>query len=211
MKPERRDDDLIARARAGDEAAWAELYRSHAGRLLAWLRTMPSGDAAAAPEDIAADAWLTAARSFQGFTGGSDDFAGWLFSIARNVANNRRRTSIRRATSPHDPALPNGVDWGITHDASQVVLGADATRRLLSHLSPREAEVIACIDVVGLDATATSQALGMSVTAVRVARHRGLKRLRAIVNRDLTTGPARPTGLPDLANTPDRKDLQTDV
>ena len=176
------DDDLITRARAGDEAAWAELYRAHAGRLVVWLRTLPSGDAAAAPEDIAADAWLTAAQNLRKFSGDSDDFAGWLFSIARNVASNRRRTHARRGTSPHDTALPGAVDWGTTSDGTLAINGNDATRRLLSHLSRREAEVIACIDVVGLDATATSHALGISVTAVRVARHRGLKRLRGILS-----------------------------
>lgn len=181
MKSFREDDDLITRARAGDETAWAQLYRDHAGRLIVWLRTSPSGDAAAAPEDIASDAWLTAAQNLGKFSGTSDDFAGWLFSIARNVASNRRRTNARRATSPHDTALP-GVDWGTTEDGSLVINGNDATRRLLGHLSKREAEVIACIDVVGLDATATSHALGMSVTAVRVARHRGLKRLRSILS-----------------------------
>ena len=195
MTSYREDDDLIARARAGDEAAWAELYRGHAGRLIAWLRSSPSGDAAAAPEDIAADSWLTAAQNLAKFSGTSGDFAGWLFSIARNVANNRRRTNARRATSPHDTSQP-GVDWGTTEDGSLVINGSDATRRLLGHLSRREAEVIACIDVVGLDATATSQALGISVTAVRVARHRGLKRLRAILSTQEPASVSTPPGGP---------------
>ncbi len=181
MTLSRDDDELISRARQGDESAWSQLYAAHAGRLVVWLRTMPSGDAACTPEDLAADAWLTAAHSLAKFTGTSDDFAGWLFSIARNVANNRRRTSARRATSPHSTTEPDGVDWGRTDDDSSSVNGQDTTRRLLAHLSRREAEVIACIDVVGLDATATARALGMSVTAVRVARHRGLKRLRAVL------------------------------
>ena len=181
MKVTRDDDELISRARQGDESAWAELYAAHAGRLVVWLRTMPSGDAACPPEDMAADAWLTAAHSLAKFTGTGDDFAGWLFSIARNVANNRRRTNARRATSPHSTTVSDGVDWGSTDDQFSSVNGQDTTRCLFAHLSRREAEVIACIDVVGLDATATSQALGMSVTAVRVARHRGLKRLRAVL------------------------------
>lgn len=181
MKVTREDDELISRARRGDETAWAELYAAHSGRLVVWLRTMPSGDAAWTPEDMAADAWLTAAHSLAKFTGTRDDFAGWLFSIARNVANNRRRTHARRATSPHSTTVSDGVDWGSTDGESSSVEGADTTRRLLAHLSRREAEVIACIDVVGLDAAATSQALGISVTAVRVARHRGLKRLRAVL------------------------------
>jgi RNA polymerase sigma-70 factor (ECF subfamily) len=39
---------------------------------------------------------------------------------------------------------------------------------------------VGCIDVIGLDVATTARALGMSTTAVRVARHRGLRRLRAI-------------------------------
>ena len=183
MGSRREDDDVVARARRGDEEAWAQLYGAHAGRLVVWLRTMPSGDAASAAEDIAADAWLTAAQSLAKFSGTSDDFAGWLFSIARNVAGNRRRTSTRRATHPHATNVPDCIDWGSADDGSLRVNGNDLTRRLLAHLSPREAEVISCIDVVGLDAAATAQALGMSPTAVRVARHRGLKRLRVILAR----------------------------
>lgn len=181
MKVARDDDELISRARQGDQQAWSQLYAAHAGRLVVWLRTIPSGDAACAPEDIAADAWLTAAQHLGKFTGSGDDFGGWLFSIARNVANNRRRTNARRATTPHSTSVPDGVDWGSAADDCSSVDGQDTTRRLLAHLTRREAEVIACIDVVGLDAAATSQALGISVTAVRVARHRGLKRLRALL------------------------------
>jgi RNA polymerase sigma-70 factor (ECF subfamily) len=48
-------------------------------------------------------------------------------------------------------------------------------------LSPREAEVLACLEVVGLDVAATARALEMSPTAVRVARHRALRRLREVL------------------------------
>lgn len=184
MTVRREDDDVIERARNGDDAAWAQLYRDHAGRLVMWLRLLPSGDAAASAEDIAADAWLTAAGSLAKFSGSSDDFAGWLFSIARNVAGNRRRRSTRRATEPHATNVSDGVDWGSVEDPSRRVDGDDLTRRLLAHLSPREAEVVACIDVAGLDTSATSRALGMSATAVRVARHRALRRLRSILDAE---------------------------
>ena len=49
----------------------------------------------------------------------------------------------------------------------------------LSGLPPREREVLACLEVVGLDIATTATALGISATAVRVARHRGLRRLRS--------------------------------
>ena len=47
-------DELVARARTGDEAAWAELYGDHAERLVIWLRHVHHTDPAADAEDIAA-------------------------------------------------------------------------------------------------------------------------------------------------------------
>ena len=52
---------------------------------------------------------------------------------------------------------------------------------MLSRLSRREAQVVACLDVVGLDITGTARALGMSQTAVRVAHHRAIGRLRKLL------------------------------
>lgn len=169
--------DALAGARLGDEDAWAVLYRRHAGRLRVWLTTLSGGDPGAA-EDLAAESWLVAARRIHDFVGDDDDFGGWLFGIARNLARNDRRTQARRATSPVWAESQPDDFWGVVADVEAPVDGADLARRLLGVLPRREAEVIACIDVVGLDVAATSIALGISPVAVRVARHRGLGRLR---------------------------------
>lgn len=198
-------DDLIARARAGDPTAWRELYTLHAGRLIRWLWSMPTSDVAADAEDIAAEAWLTAASKIATFSGDTSDFAGWLFGIARNTALNTRRRSARRATSPHPVDLDQAQPWGITDDGSAEVEGADLTRRLLAHLPTREAEVVASLDVVGLDVAATAQALGISATAVRVARHRGLGRLRKLLPPD--SAPAQQTGVSPSPAAPVTKGL----
>jgi len=99
-----RDDDLIQRAKAGDQEAWRELYRAHAGRLVVWLHTLTGGDAAVSPEDLASEAWLTAADKIGSFEGSSSEFAGYLFGIARLLALNDRRRAGRRRTSAADPA-----------------------------------------------------------------------------------------------------------
>ena len=169
------DDDVISRAKAGDPDAWRDLYRDHAGRLLVWLRSLPSGDSAHGPDDIAAEAWLTAASRIQEFSGSEHGFGGWLFGIARNHAFNARRRTSRRKTWPtdvDDTMTPpeQGADAQISHE--------DYVRRLLATLPRREAEVVACMDVVGLDTAATATALDMTATAVRVTRHRALTRLR---------------------------------
>ena len=56
-----------------------------------------------------------------------------------------------------------------------------AIREKLATLPRRERDVVSCLDVVGLSIADTAEALGMSESAVRVARHRGLKRLRGSV------------------------------
>ena len=178
LSDEDADDEVITRARAGDQRAWAELYEAHAGRLVLWLGSLRHADTAAGPEDVAADAWLTAARRIADFTGDSNDFAGWLFGIARNLTANANRRAARRGTDPSAFETGNTLILGIAEDPLAQISDADSIRRLLAHLSQREAEVVACLDVVGLDTATTAAALGISHTAVRVAHHRALGRLR---------------------------------
>jgi len=181
-----RSDALVSAARTGDQVAWRTLYGLHHRRLTVWLRSLPAGDAMDSPEDIAAEAWLLAAAKLGEFQGSDDDFAGWLFTLARNTAANSHRKSVRRRTEPTDVEASAHEVWGLAPDDIARVDEQDSTRELLSHLSAREAEVVACIDVVGLDVASTARALGMKPTAVRVARHRALVRLRKILaERDL--------------------------
>lgn len=180
MPGARRDGPLVSAARAGDEAAWRELYTRHARRLETWLASLPAGDPSTSPEDVAAEAWLTAAGKIGEFRGSDDDFAGWLFTIARLTLSNRRRTAQRRRTDPREPD-PGDSAWGIAESPEAAVVGQTETRRLLALLSPREAEVVACLEVVGLDVASTARALEMSPTAVRVAPHRALRRLRGLL------------------------------
>ena len=179
------DDDVVRRARAGDQEAWGQLYAAHAGRLVTWLRSLPTGDAAADSEDLAAEAWLTAARRISEFSGDASDFAGWLFGIARHLVWNQRRRTGRRGTVPHAVDLAEPGMWGTSEDTAAVnAVGMDMTRRLLALLPTREAEVVACLDVVGLDVGTVATALGISRTAVRVAHHRALTKLRKLLPAD---------------------------
>jgi RNA polymerase sigma-70 factor (ECF subfamily) len=173
------DDDVVRRAKDGDPSAWRELYAAHAGRLKVWLTTSPTGDPAADADDVAAASWLTAADKIAGFTGTSSDFAGWLFTIARNLTANARRRTARRSTTPF---AADGDDlWGVAPDQTDSVDAAMWARHLLGRLPRREAEVLACVDVGGLSVSATADVLGISEASVRMGRHRGLRRLRALL------------------------------
>lgn len=193
------DDELVSLAKRGSQDAWAQLYALHTGRLIVWLGTLATGDCASAAEDVAAESWLIASQKIACFTGSSSEFAGWLFGIARKVNANGRRKTGRRQTSPHAVGPEDEGLWGRTDGGLPRVEAMDFVRRTLATLSPREAEVVACRDVVGLDVAGTAEALGIRPTAVRIAHHRAHKRLRAtlethaadhprarLINRDVT-------------------------
>ena len=175
----RADDETVTAAKSGDPAAWAELYRAHAGRLQLWLEAR-GGATVEAPEDLAAASWLVAAERIADFTGSSSDCGGWLFGIARNHgANASRRTTTRgRGTRALDAAAR--TTWVPGPEAS--LISDEWVRQSLAALPPKERDVIACMEVLDLDATATAEVLGMSAVAVRVARHRALKRLRNLAD-----------------------------
>lgn len=168
------DDDVVVRAKNGDPDAWRELYRAHAGRLGAWLRLRPTGDTAMTAEDVASEAWLVAATKIADFHGTSSDFAGWLFGIARNVSSRARAKSDRRQTSPGE--VEAHLEPGA--DSTQVIDHQEWLRYTLSTLPARERDVVGLVDGLGMDNQAAADALGISAIAVRVARHRGLRRLR---------------------------------
>lgn len=145
-----------------------------------WLRTLPSGDAGVAPEDLASETWLTAASKIADFRGTSSDFAGWLFGIARLQARNAERRTTRRRTAPASTETLDLANPGHAPAASDSPDSEGWVTWLLSHLPERERQVVACLEVVGLDVSSTAAALGMSGSAVRVAHHRALKKLRAL-------------------------------
>lgn len=98
-------DDLVARAQAGDQTAFRDLYRQHAGRVYALcLRlTGNAGDAEERTQDVFVRVW-DQLRSFRG----ESAFSSWLHRLAVNVVLNERRTTQRReqrVTLAEDPAV----------------------------------------------------------------------------------------------------------
>ena len=66
--------DTLARAQAGDEAAFACLFRDVQPALLRYLRVI-----APEAEDVAGDTWLQVVAGLAGFRGEEQSFRAWLF------------------------------------------------------------------------------------------------------------------------------------
>ncbi|MEP9362963.1 RNA polymerase sigma factor [Nocardioides sp. CN2-186] len=184
------DDHLVDAARAGEPDAWRELYEAHAGRLLAWLRLRPTGDSATTAEDVAAEAWLIAAGKIADFHGTSSDFAGWLFGIARNLSVRAKEKSDRRQTHPGD-AMHLEHHGDAVPDPTLVIDDQSWLRDAIASLPPRERDAVGLVDGLGMDTLTAAEALGISAVALRVARHRGLRRLRRLSDgRETLPAPA---------------------
>jgi len=94
-----------------------------------------------------------------------------------------RRRSRRREEPLQDvpaEALPLTADAA---DEAMERLGTQSAISLLSRLPRLQAEVILLRVVAGLDTNAVARLLGRSPGAVRVAGHRGLRRLAEILSR----------------------------
>jgi RNA polymerase sigma-70 factor (ECF subfamily) len=96
------DEELVARARGGEEAAFAELVRRHTPAVHRWMaRAVGEQDA----DDLTQEVFLKAFRGLARFRGDAPPRA-WLASIADNAVKNRYRAlgRFRRIFSPSDPA-----------------------------------------------------------------------------------------------------------
>jgi RNA polymerase sigma-70 factor, ECF subfamily len=176
--------DLLRDARAGDPGAWAELYERHAGRLVLFLRWLPTAEPGLDVEAIAARAWLMAASELATSRAADRDFEGWLFGLARRQAVGHRGSGIgaRRPRVDVDVDAASVTSRGGDEGSSPVRrLEALPIRRALAEMDPRQAEVVVCRDVVGLDTRSTAMALGRTRISVRVLRRRALGRLSALL------------------------------
>jgi RNA polymerase sigma-70 factor, ECF subfamily len=171
---ERRLEDSLLAARAGNPVAFEAIYRALAPRLSRYARGLVGQDA----EDVAAEAWLQIVRDLGRFDGGWDAFRGWAARIVRNRAIDHLRAQSRR---PVDAApIETLFDLAGPEDtpvAAEEALSTTAAIELIASLPPDQAEAVLLRAVVGLDAKAAGAVLGKRAGAVRVAAHRGLKTL----------------------------------
>jgi RNA polymerase sigma-70 factor, ECF subfamily len=178
--------DALHRARQGDEEGFVVLYRDLQPRLLRYATVLVGWDSAG---DVTGEAWLQITRDLHTFTGDLDRFRGWAAKIVHNRAIDLCRANARRPTVP----LGAGADRGhrdeppSDRDAATAVLDELSTRKALALIAglPRDqAQAVLLRAVVGLDAQTAGEVLGKRAGAVRVAAHRGLKRLARQVRYD---------------------------
>lgn len=171
---------VLAAAQQGSEAAFSQLWRDANPALLRYLRVT----APRAAEDIAAETWVQVIRGLSRFRGDEQAWRAWLFTTARrrNIDEGRRRS--RRQEAPLDEVAAGQLPVAV--DAAELAIERISTQaaiEMLAALPPLQAEVILLRVVAGLDTETVAEMVDRSPGAVRVAAHRGLRRLADIVTR----------------------------
>jgi RNA polymerase sigma factor (sigma-70 family) len=167
------DADLVARARTGDRAAFAQLVVRHAPALRrACRRALRDPDAAA---DAAQDAVLTALLSLERLRDG-DRFGAWLVGIGLNHCRHALRT---RATTPLEddaggPAAPDDLDAALDADAA-----AARIRAAIAALPPGQRAAVELFYLAGLTHAEAAAHLEIPPGAVKARLHKARGSLRA--------------------------------
>lgn len=174
------DDVLVARTKAGDVAAFEELYVRHSEALCGYLRSRVGCPDLA--EDLATDAFVRALSGLDLYSHGN--FAAWLFRIARNLSLDHFR---RRATSLE---VPVGEFWSdaVIDDAPGpeasviALLEAEAWAQpladALSRLTPDQRRCLRLRFFEHRTIAETAATMQRSAGAVRVLQNRALRALR---------------------------------
>ncbi len=167
---------MLARVRAGETAAYAELVSRHApmARRLAVL----SG-AGSDADDVVQEAFVKAYRSLSSFRDGAE-FRPWLLRIVINESRNLHRGTSRRSDRELR-VVREGARLLTGSDPAEVAEGAERREALLGAVRalPEELRgVVTCRYLLELSESETAEALGIPNGTVKSRLHRGLARLR---------------------------------
>jgi RNA polymerase sigma-70 factor (ECF subfamily) len=109
-------------------------------------------------------------------------FKAWLGAIARYKWIDRLRAMQRQSTVRLDDEL---VEPSVQSHESTVT-SAHLLENLLARLKPSQTEVIRLVKLQGYSVEDASVMTGQSISLVKVNIHRGLARLSAFVETDMT-------------------------
>nr|WP_107485472.1 RNA polymerase sigma factor [Actinacidiphila rubida] len=166
--------DAVTRARGGDEAAFAVVYREVHPMLLGYLRGLVGDDA----DDVASETWHDVVRDLDGFRGDGQGFRGWAAAIARHRAlDHMRRIKARPRTAAFDERTTEPVTLQDSAGEAMDNLSTRQALTLIAELPQDQAEAVLLRVVLGLNAPMAAKVLGKRPGAVRTAAYRGLKRL----------------------------------
>jgi len=178
--PDRNTDELLlAKAGAGDPAAFMELYERHRDPIFRFAYRL-SGSVEGA-EDITHDCFLSLIKKPANFQPGRASLRTYLMSAARNLWLKQLRTSTREfAVDELEP------DRLVSFDREPLdrVLDDELSRKVqqaVADLPPLQKEALVLFEYEGMALSEIAAMIGTEVGAIKSRIHRARERLRSVL------------------------------
>ena len=172
------DEELVERARAGDDSALDILVKHHHAAVYRVALSILGDEGAA--QDVAQDTFIKGFRAIAGFRGEAS-FRTWILTIAANEARGvirrigrRKETSIDMVAQMHSEA--KGPD-------ERVVIASEAARArmMMERLPEKQRLAIAFRIDEGMSFREVGEMIGSSENAARVNYFHGIRSLRGLM------------------------------
>lgn len=176
------ETDLVARLRAGENAAYVQLVRTHADAMTATARRF-FGETSDAVEAVQ-DAFVSAFKAMSAFEG-TAKLGTWLHRITVNACllklrGRRRSRLVPLVDDSHADASESGSALSQAETRERVRAGVE-------QLPDAYRTVIQLRDLEGLSTEETATRLGTNCGAVKTRLHRARQALRTILEPQFTT------------------------
>lgn len=183
------DAALVARLRAGDNAAGDELVRRYVEPLVRYLRRLAGSDHVA--EELHQQTWLSVLEHLEKFDpttsgvgsglGSSGGFKAWLFRIATNKANDVWRSRGRDKVAKDGLALVVETE---APDAAHRMTGSEDQRKLLSaieQLPENQRQVLLLRYYSDLKFVEIAEMLGCPLNTALGRMHKAMLKLKQLM------------------------------
>lgn len=169
--------ETLASAQRGDEAAFTQIFRALNPAVVRYLTVLGGRGPA---DDLAAETWVAALRTFVTFHGDESAMRAWLFTIARARWVDAVRAQSRRPELVTD-STPERASPDDVHAQVELGFTTDWALSVIATLPADQAEVVTLRVVGQLEVNEVAELTGRTPNHVRVLTHRGLKRLAKLL------------------------------
>ncbi|HSB12323.1 MAG TPA: RNA polymerase sigma factor [Blastocatellia bacterium] len=182
------DESLAEAARAGDDAAFEQIFDRHRrriARIVARFFSRPQ-----IVEEILQDAFT---KAYFGLVDYSPDrgksFSAWLSRVAINSCYDELRRLRRRPEGSLGEITTDEAGWlssrlhsqSAPGNAESALISRDLANKLLARLSADDRLVLTLLDAEGMTVVEIAEVLGWKVSKVKVRAHRARKSLRRVL------------------------------
>jgi RNA polymerase sigma-70 factor (ECF subfamily) len=195
-------DPLIARAQAGEEAAFRELFIAHRETVARIVHRYmgPSSEV----EDVVQDVFVHVYRSIGKFRGDSK-FTTWLYRLTANVTKmhlRKKRSRPRTVDAPVPEKRPEDAPVETPDLAIARQRRVEALYRLVDRLSEKKREALVLHDFEGLSAKEIAERVDAPVLTVRTRLFYARKELYAALAEEPALAQVVEQLMPDLPGKP---------